>query len=403
MEVVRTEEENVLMGEYECSQMRDGRRSVRLWVGALSASLGAAVIGVSMVATRSYVKAEVRASMMKEQMVVQNAKEFCSEAWKGSKGEDCSATKCCKTTGFQCFEKTPGVNGCLEECHPDKGWTCLMPQDIVPLTEVKEHANWKDPQLYCWAVYTGNTGSEKKSYELELLQQQFVRKVSLFACDSYDVFSDVDAQIGSNYPTIKVDDTENEFHVIKRKDTTDGSWVNTGMFKQVWKAMGIRDGPRTSDWIVKVDADAVFVPKRLKTMMKGQPLSATGVYIENCKEVQWGLFGNLEVWSVQAFNALLTNIDSCSESIDWVTGTKWGPIGEDLFAQMCMDKQSVSKVQNFDVTTDAMCPGTRKRWGEKNNKKWKIPCDKVMTPAMHPFKKPEEYFSCLDSTLALDS
>ena len=111
LEVVRTEGDNVLMGEHECSQMRDGRRSVRLWVGALSASLGAAVIGVSMVATRSYVKAEVRESMMKEQMVVQNAKEFCSEAWKGDKGESCSATKCCKTSGYQCFEKTPGVHG----------------------------------------------------------------------------------------------------------------------------------------------------------------------------------------------------------------------------------------------------------------------------------------------------
>merc|ERR1712117_502412 len=117
---------------------------------------------------------------------------------------------------------------------------------------------------------------------------------------------------------------------------------------------------------------------------------------------EWGLFGNLEVWSIQAFNALLLNLDSCSQSIDWVTGTKWGPIGEDLFAQMCMDQQGVSKVQNWDVTTDGACPGTLKRWGEDNNKHWKVPCDKVMTPALHPFKKPEEYFSCLDATLVLD-
>ena len=54
-----------------------------------------------------YVKAEVRAIMMKEQMVVQNAEEFRSEAWNDDKGESCSATKCCKTSGFQCFEKTP--------------------------------------------------------------------------------------------------------------------------------------------------------------------------------------------------------------------------------------------------------------------------------------------------------
>lgn len=403
MELVPTEEEGVLMGESDCSQARESRRPVKLWVAALTASLGAAVIGATVVVSWSPVKADTSASMMKEEMVVQSAKEQCSGAWTGKQSDDCSATKCCKVSGYQCFEKTPGVNGCLGSCNLTKGWTCRQPHDLVPLTEVTEHSNWINPHFYCWAVYTENTGSTKQSHELELFQKQYERKVSLFSCDSYDVFADVVAQIGPDYATIQVTDADNEFHTIKRKDVTDGGWVNTGMFKQVWKAMGVRDGPRRADWVVKVDADAVFVPSRLKETLKGQPLSATGIYIENCKDVEWGLFGNLEVWSVQAFNALLLNIDSCSESIDWVTGTKWGPIGEDLFAQLCMDKQGVSKVQNFDVTTDAMCPGTRKRWGEKNNKKWKIPCDQVKTPAMHPFKKPEEYFSCLDATLALDS
>merc|ERR1712027_282888 len=95
----------------------------------------------------------------------------------------------------------------------------------------------------------------------------------------------------------------------------------------------------------------------------------------------------------------LANLDSCSNRIDWVRGTKWGPIGEDLFAQMCMDYNGVSKVQNFDLTTDAACPGTRKRRGEEKNKKRKPPCNLVGTPALHPFKKPEEYFSCLEATM----
>jgi len=234
-----------------------------------------------------------------------------------------------------------------------------------------------------------------------LWQQQFERKVSIFACESNDIFSDAAVEIGPNYPTIKLDDVDNDFHLVKRKETSKG-WINTGLFKQAWRAVGLRDGPKRADWIVKVDADAVFVPHRLKKTLLGHPLSATGVYFENCKEVQWGLFGNLEVWSIQAFNALLTNLDECAQSIDWVKGTKWGPIGEDLFAQMCMDKQGVSKVQNFDLTTDGMCPGTLKRWGQKGNKKWKPPCDSVLTPAIHPFKKPEEYFKCLDATLALE-
>merc|ERR1711963_262854 len=126
-----------------------------------------------------------------------------------------------------------------------------------------------------------------------------------------------------------------------------------------------------------VDADAVFVPHRLKGMLQGHPITYTGIYVENCKSVQYGFFGNLEVFSREAFDTLLAN----------------------LFAQMCMDYNGVSKVQNFDLTTDAACPGTRKRWGEKENKKWKPPFNLVGAPALHPFKKPQEYFSCLDATM----
>merc|ERR1712039_972419 len=165
---------------------------------------------------------------------------------------------------------------------------------------------------------------------------------------------------------------EHEFHLIKRK--TSGTWVNTGMFKQVWKATKGRIGLEKADWVVKVDADAVFVPHRLKAALMGHPLAYTGVYFENCREVEWGFFGNLEVYSSQAFSTLLDNIDSCSEKIDWVKGTKWGPIGEDLFAQMCMDYQGVTKVENFGLTTDGACPGTRKRYGQEHNKHWKPPC-----------------------------
>jgi len=332
------------------------------------------------------------------QIVAQNAKTLCSKPWAGPGSEDCSATKCCTVTGYFCFEKQAGEYGCLEQCDPSKGWTCNMPHDIVPLVEVSSQ-----PQatLFCWSVYTRNTGSTKKSYELELLQKQYEKKVSLFSCDYSVVYSDVVVDIGSDMQTLQVNDDHDEFHLIKRK--VQKTWINTGLFKQVWRAM--RDYPdealQNSDWVVKVDADAVFVPQRLRNMLTQQPDTYTGVYIENCKGVEWGYFGNLEIMSKTAFKLLLDNIDSCSDKIDWVKGTKWGPIGEDLFAQMCMDWQGVAKIDNFEVTTDGACPGTRKRYGEADNKKWKPPCGEIRTPAMHPFKKPADYFQCLDATMAL--
>merc|ERR1712061_692484 len=94
---------------------------------------------------------------------------------------------------------------------------------------------------------------------------------------------------------------------------------------QVWKAIAQKAELTKVQWVVKVDADAVFVPNRLRTMLQGHPVTYTGIYIENCKSVQWGFFGNLEVFSIEAFNTLLANIDSCSQKIDWVKGTNGGP------------------------------------------------------------------------------
>jgi len=220
---------------------------------------------------------------------------------------------------------------------------------------VKSHSSL-DAKLYCFTAYTKVTGTTKQSFELELLQGQYERKTSLFACDFNKVFSDIDAQVGADYPTTKVSDVDGDFHLIKRK--TVGSWVNTGLFKQIWKMVAATAEVKMADWVVKVDADAVFLPHRLKGMLQGHPLTYAGIYLENCKSVQYGFFGNLEVFSAEAFNTLVANIESCSQRIDWVKGTKWGPIGEDLFAQMCMDDNSVSKVAGFDVTTDGACPGT---------------------------------------------
>merc|ERR1719346_516488 len=69
-------------------------------------------------------------------------------------------------------------------------------------------------------------------FELELLNIVAARGAGLFACEQWDVFSDVSAALVNGYVTIKVEDTFGEFHQLKRKDS--GTWVNWGMFYQIW-------------------------------------------------------------------------------------------------------------------------------------------------------------------------
>ena len=65
----------------------------------------------------------------------------------------------------------------------------------------------------------------------------------------------------SVWTTIKVEDVEGDFHFAKRKNM--GTWINTGMYKQIWKASAQKGDYAAYDLTVKADADAVFFPKKL--------------------------------------------------------------------------------------------------------------------------------------------
>jgi len=344
-----------------------------------------------------------------EQMVVQGPRETCSPPWTAkSKAENvtenCINTKCCSTTGYNCFQKKPGVAGCLKGCDPGKNkWDCTMSEETLKLVDVKEIPNTR---FYCFAVHTQDNGRPNHhpgpEEEVALLKEQYSRGLGVFSCPGNDVFSDAIVNIGEGYDTIKVDDTLSEFHLIKRKKSK--TWVNTGLFKQVWKQIAEKGTWKDFDWVIKLDADAVFVPWRLQKVLSTQPVSWSGTYVENCEGVQYGFFGSVEVLSHTAFGKLVKNIDSCSESIKWASmhATTWGPIGEDLFAQKCMDSNGVDKIQNFDLTVDGVCPAIKKKWGgnPKSSKALKVDCAHVTAPVMHPFKTVDAWMECYEKTLS---
>jgi len=190
--------------------------------------------------------------------------------------------------------------------------------------------------------------------------------------------------------------------LLARHMKSTGAWVNTGLFIQVWKAIGDTNAHAGMDWVVKVDPDAVFVPERLRDRIQWMPRTTSGVMLQNCQYVDYGFFGNLEVLSPKAFGVLVGSLDTCYTELDWKVGIKdgkYGPMGEDLFAEICMSKNGVHKVEAFDVTTDGACEAKRPT-DQKKDKKWHSDCN-VKTPAMHPYKKPKDYFECLDTTMAL--
>merc|ERR1719270_2515740 len=84
----------------------------------------------------------------------------CSKA-----GENCISTGCCQTSG-------------------QKGFTC----DVVNPHSVPV-ATPRGQSLYCFSVYTENTGNETlHSHELELLNIVAERGQGIFSCEQWDVF-----------------------------------------------------------------------------------------------------------------------------------------------------------------------------------------------------------------------
>jgi len=358
-------------------------------VGLVAGALGLALVGTAALGSGQTQFAELDGIEGKEERIdIVPSYPACS---KGT--DNCFATGCCQTSGHKCYAKKHGQAQCNATCTPGvKGFSCgVVGSHSVPV------ARSLGGKLYCFSVYTRNTGSPKKSYELELLKAQKEHGVSIFACDAWDVFSDVSGNIG-DYPMVQVEDVFSEFHRVKRKGT--GSWVNWAMFYQVWVKVREIGKWRQGDYVLKVDADAVFVPERMRQWLstkKGD--SPHGVYYENCPRVQYGYFGNLEVMTTTAASVLTTYLEDChavfapcaDDGCDW----KWGPWGEDVFVQRCMDHHYVDKAEGFDMTTDGACEAHRPA-AQKKNKKWHATdCSQVSTPAAHPFKKPEEYLKCL--------
>merc|ERR1711992_169501 len=126
-----------------------------------------------------------------------------------------------------------------------KGFTCnVINPHSVPVDRPLGQS------LYCFSVYTENTGNETLvNHELELLNIVADRGAGIFACEQWDVFSDASAPLNNGYVTIKVEDGFGEFHQLKRKDS--GTWVNWGLFYQVWVKIREVGKWQSQDYTVK--------------------------------------------------------------------------------------------------------------------------------------------------------
>jgi len=262
---------------------------------------------------------------------------------------------------------------------------------------------------------------KKKVYDFDLVRTQLAKHTGVFTCDSYRIFSDVVTWLDKGEPGVRVGiDTIpiKAPHLAQRKT---GAWVNSPIFLNVWQyikennlhkfcAAGCQGGkgsPDTPiDWTVKVDPDTVFFAERLRARLKNQEVTVNGVYITDCHFVDYGFFGNLEVFSQAAMHTLLTNMDTCKTEFNWLKHGK--EYGEDLYAQRCMQAHGADNFEDFAITDDRVCKAIEAAVRAKTctpescvlDPYLKLPdCGDVSKVAYHPLKNPTDYFACLDTSL----
>eukprot|EP00418_Pyrodinium_bahamense_P078907 CAMPEP_0179051760 /NCGR_PEP_ID=MMETSP0796-20121207/21409_1 /TAXON_ID=73915 /ORGANISM="Pyrodinium bahamense, Strain pbaha01" /LENGTH=456 /DNA_ID=CAMNT_0020748307 /DNA_START=65 /DNA_END=1436 /DNA_ORIENTATION=- len=259
--------------------------------------------------------------------------------------------------------------------------------------------NQGSPSLYCYAL-TMSTGGETK-----LLRYQLQMRVGIFLCNEYTVYSDTSFPVG---PDAAKGGAQLMAHPIggSLKVPHGGRWgtaLNTDVFVRLWKTVQQDGRWQIHDWSVKLDADAVFLPERLRALLRQFP-NPGPKYMNNCK---WGMHGPIEVVSRAGMNVFLNQIDTCEQirqdamvwqpvhwneqMLRWTGTDKDHSFGEDQYFRRCARLLHITVVDEFRLLDELACGGNPKHTGCMGQ-----------YVSYHPFKEVDLYRSCLHWAQSLD-
>jgi len=281
-------------------------------------------------------------------------------------GKDCSNTHMCCNEGFNCLKKDDTFAGCAltmkistwmkTNVPPPEGWDGTVLGGWRGEYEVQaapEGSDMAGTSFYCFMAVLPD------SPEMDLMEVAKKNNASVFGCDASSV-----------YHSWKTDGED--------WDTGATTLVNTAVFLKVMQWMKADGIYLKHDWTIKVDADCVFVPQRLREHMWAlRPPPNAQLYMKN-NDLKGlgnnGFLGAIEVFSKKAVQVYLDNDEACGKYL----GTN---SGEDGFFKGCMDALGAGFVfdgQMFEPNYDpAICTN-----GEH--------------AAFHPIKYPSHWQRCWD-------
>jgi len=242
-------------------------------------------------------------------------------------------------------------------------------------------ATCREPgSVYCFALVTPNT------YEPPLLAAQYLLKVGVFQCDGWDIISNVSAEVLLRGHWEAVEGIKNKFGIVdtdlfvkqvqgppgfdpSSPQTLQGSGqflhtsakhlANTPVFQKVWDKVFELGRWQDYEWTIKLDVDAVPLPRRLHKYLKNRPqkklawdpeipgeeLPYKAEYLYNARHDMYRNFlhGPAEAVSRGAMQLFRRGHGRCKKAIPPME------FGEDFYLNKCLELLGIPAVRAVEV------------------------------------------------------
>mmetsp|Transcript_132260 Transcript_132260/g.263910 ORF Transcript_132260/g.263910 Transcript_132260/m.263910 type:complete len:534 (+) Transcript_132260:33-1634(+) len=299
------------------------------------------------------------------------APQLCNQKSKdcGWYQADCSFTKCCAKrdfdkdftwVGHQCVKKNEYLAACMSPSDAAKmksqGWdgTIIggyrLPRKLDP---APPGVLVQPTSLYCFTVVMWHMAAVKGDSEAALASNWRNQGRGIMQCDGHKIYEGVNAKLEAW-----------------------GSFSNIDAFLVIWERVGREKEYLKYGWTVKVDADAVFFPQRLKQHL-GNLRTPQGarVYLKNVP-FKFQFLGALEIMTREALQVFLTHKPECNGGGDHSGGEDW-------FTASCLDGIGVDHQEDFKLLHDMYANGG----GDKT-------CTDQSYVAYHYYKTVEGWNGC---------
>jgi len=226
--------------------------------------------------------------------------------------------------------------------------------------------------MFCWALVL------PRGVEPELLLRQSREGVGIFSCDAHLAISNTSLTVAFGAAAAGLKTAIIDTSLFTPLGGKYYTALNSPVFIKAWHAV-FQDGRyRSYDWTLKLDADTVFLPGKVRTLL-GRHCSdgADGCRAKYLTNFGGDIHGPVEALSRRAMELYDEKEAQCTTQVDY------SDKGEDWYLGLCMELLGIPGEEEPSLLSD---------W--HLDRGFPSACDTVHA-TFHPFKNWDYYFRCL--------